>query len=294
MPKGSDFSPETRFIGAFVSESGNGKSAAAASGPKPYHQIDFDGRFDGVWGAFKENGGWLDDFDKVSFERYYPADGVDGFLKWLKQSKQQVSTMSFPYIKGLLELASMTKLVWALRQQAYKNLGGHVMAGELIMPGISDYKVEINGINQIYDELLALRCHLVFSCHILPKWGKPKPVYNSQGVQTNQYAPNEVTGEKLNLRDDVAEGFKSGFSNIFRFDRDVINGKLAFFVEFANADYAKNAYGIPPGKFDITNQAFWPFFQNLIQRRKNGEDLTKLQYKLRNDTTGMFGPIGDK
>jgi len=288
MPRGSDYSPETRFIGAFVSESGSGKSAAAASGPKPYHQIDFDGRFDGVWGAFKENGGWLEGFDKVSFDRYYPTAGVDPLIKWLRQAKQQVATMSFPYSKGLIELASMTKLIAALRQQGYDNLGGHIKAGELMLPGVSDYKLEVNGINQIYEDLLALKCHLVFSCHIIPKWGRPKPVFNSQGVITNQYAPNEVIGEKMLMRDEIGEAFKSGFSNIFKFERDVINNKLTFFVEFANADYAKNAFGIPPGKFDITNKPFWDYFQDLIQRRKRGEDLTKLQFRYTNES--LFKP----
>lgn len=280
MPKGSDFSPETRFIGAFVSESGNGKSAAAASMPKPYNQIDFDGRFDGVWGAFKCNGGWLQDFDQVYFDRYYPAEGVDPLIKWLRQAKQQVTAGTFRFKS--LELASMTKLVAAIRQQGFDTMGGHIKSGEILLPGISDYKLEVNAINSIYEDLLALKCHLVFSVHIIPKWGRPKPIYDRQGNITNQFAPNEVIGEKLLLRDEIGEAFKSGFSNIFKFDRDVINGEMKYFVEFANADYAKNAYGIPPGKFDVTGKNFWDFLQGIIKQKKDGIDLTKLTFKRTN------------
>jgi len=282
----NQFSPEERFIGAFVSESANGKSAGAASFPKPYLQIDFDGRFDGVWGAFKENGGYLEEGnDKVFFERFYPSEGIDKFIIWLRENKIKAANRQFPY--KTVELASMTKLVAAIKQQGLEKMGGHEIVGEVTLPGPKDYKLEINSINMIYEDLIALKCNIIFSVHIIQKWGKPKPIYDSRGNILNQYAPNEVIGEKLLLRDEVAEGFKSGFSNIFRFEREVINGKMFYFVEFANTDFAKNAFGIPPGKFDITGKPFHKFYIDLIEKKKAGVDLTTLQYRFKN--TSILG-----
>jgi|GEM_PF-4262937 len=275
MPKASDYAPEDRIIAMFVSESGDGKSAAAASFTKPFFQADFDGRFDGIWASLKENGGFLDGGDQIEFERFYPSKGIDPFTDWLRTAKQQANAKSFRF--KTVELASITKFVTAITRTGLDKMGGHDIVGPITLTGPRDYKLEVAAINLIYEDLMELKCNIIFSAHLCDKWGKPKPVYDTRGVQLNAYAPNEIQGEKILMRDQIGEAFKTGFSNIFKFDREVVSNEMHYFVEFADDNIAKNAFGFPPGQFDITNQPFFPFLQDLIQKKRNKVDLRTLQ-----------------
>src|SRR5688572_5418237 len=59
MPTAADYNPANKIVALFIGRSKSGKSAAACSFPG-YFQWDFDNKFDGVWGALKANGGFLD------------------------------------------------------------------------------------------------------------------------------------------------------------------------------------------------------------------------------------------
>src|SRR5206468_3184836 len=92
----------------------------------------------------------------------------------------------------------------------------------------------------------------------------------------DEYKPNIIIGEKLNLNDNLAASVLSEFDNVFRFERKIVNGKEKFFVQFSS-EVAGNSYGIPPGEFDITDQEFYPYFQKLIEATKTTREFSKLK-----------------
>lgn len=252
MPDLKDYSPSDKFIALHISRSGDGKSAAAASYPKPYHQFDIDGRFDGVWAAVKPQG-FLEP-DNISFKRYYTKHGYEPLQAEFIKLETAITAGNFPY--KTIEIASVTTLVQCLINSSHKSQSGNIIAG-LRMSGPSDFNFEVTGLKQIIDYLHILPCNVIVSGHIIDKWGKPK------GPKGSEYAPNIVVGDKICLRDQTGEFLLSCFSNVFLFSREVESGVMHYFVEFAT-DTAKNVFGIPPGRFDITGKAFYPFLMGLI------------------------------
>ena len=55
MPRATNLTPESRFMGLFIGPSGCGKTVAECSFPGPIKVLDFDGRIRGILGA-----AWLD------------------------------------------------------------------------------------------------------------------------------------------------------------------------------------------------------------------------------------------
>lgn len=259
MPKLEDYKPDARIFALFISRSKHGKSCAAASFPKPYHQWDFDDRFDGVVGAVKPFG-FLDP-NGISFERFFTQNGFEPFQKALDELDMKRITMQFPY--KTVELASLTSFMQALINSSHKLQSGKKI-GMLRMSGPGDFNFEVTGMRQLLDYLHILPCHVICSAHVIDKWGKPKT-----GKPGEEYAANEIIGEKLCLRDQPGEVITSCFSNVFRFEKEVDNNKEKYTVEFSS-DICGNTFGIPPGKFDITGKPFYPFLQNLIKEIKEG------------------------
>jgi len=259
-----DYSPETRIHALHISRSGDGKSAAAASYPRPFHQYDYDGRFDGVYGAVKPQG-FLEP-DGISFDRLYTKNGYEPFQNILDQLEMARITKQFPF--KTIELASITSFMQALIVSSHKLQGGK-MIGKLRMSGPGDFGFEVTGMKQLMDQLAIMPCNVIISAHVIDKWGKGK-IKNSQGVlERDVYGPNEVIGEKINLRDQPGEVLLSLFSNVFRFSREVEGNKMKYYVDFAS-DVAKNAFGIPPGLHDITGKPFYPYLQDLIKKLRSG------------------------
>lgn len=261
--KAEDYSPEERIFCLACSRSGDGKSVAAASFPRKYMQYDFDGRFDGVWAALKPRG-FLDP-EGIEFKRFYPRKGWESFQQELDLLEKYLIAGQFPY--KTIEIASITTLDGALINSSH-NLQGGRMLGKLRMSGPADFNFETHGIKQVIEFLQMFPCHVIVSAHIIDKWGKPRP-RAGQDIESTQYAANEVIGEKICLRDQPGEVLLSCFSNVFRFSREVVDGQLKFYVDFAS-DVAKNAFGIPPGLHDITGKPFYPYLQELIKKIKDG------------------------
>lgn len=259
MPTLESYLPETRIFALHISRSGDGKSAAAASYPRPFHEIDYDGRFDGVWAAVKPQG-FLEP-EGITYDRLYTKDGYEPMQDFL--DKLEVARMNGRLPFKTIELASMTSFMQALITSSHKLQKGK-MIGKLRMSGPGDFNFEVTGMKQLVDQLSSLPCHVVVSAHIIDKWGKPKT-----GKAGEEFAQNEVVGEKLNLRDQPGEVLLSMFSNVFRFSREVQGNTMKYYVDFAS-DTAKNAFGIPPGLHDITGKAFYPYLQDLIQKIRSG------------------------
>ena len=273
MPKIEDYKPEDKIVALHISRSGHGKSAAAASYPKPFHEYDFDGRFDGIAGACKSpiGTGFLDP-EGISFDRFYTKPGFEPFDQELEQLQMlHVQNGRFKY--KTIELASITSFVQALINSSHKLQTGK-MIGRLRMSGPGDFNFEITGIKQLMDYFYGFPCHIIVSAHIIDKYGKGTIIDPKTGVsEKDTYGSNVIVGEKLNLRDNVGETLLSCFSNVFRFEKEIDRDNNAqFYVEF-NTDIAKNAFGIPPGRFNITGKPFYPFLQDLIQKIRKGEDV---------------------
>jgi len=272
MPKIEDYKPEDKIVALFLSRSKDGKSVAAASFPRPYHQFDFDGRFDGVAGACKPpvGTGFLDSED-ISFTRMYTHKGFEPFDDEL-QNLQMMHVQNGRFKYKTIEIASATSFVQALINSSHKLQKGK-MIGRLRMSGPGDFNFEVTGMKQLMDYLYGFPCHIIMSAHIIDKYGKGTIINEDGHSAKDTFGANEVVGEKVNLRDNVGEMLLSCFSNVFRFSREVDrDNAMQYYVEFAT-DVAGNSFGIPPGRFNITNKPFYPFLQDLIQKIRKGEDI---------------------
>ncbi len=263
MPNIDQYKPEERIFALFISRSKHGKSSAAASFPKPYYQMDIDGRFDGVAGSIAPPYGQgfiqIASPSDVSFDRYYTKAGFGPIQK--KLDDWDMERISRQFNKKTIEIASLTTLVQAMTNSSHELQKGK-MIGQLRMSGPGDFGFEVQAFKQFLDYLAILPCNVICSAHIIQKWGKPKDA-------DNEYAANEVIGEKLCLRDQPGEVILSCFSNVYRFDKEIVDDKARFTVEF-NSEICGNSFGIPPGKFDITGKPFYPFLQDLIKSIKDG------------------------
>lgn len=260
MPTLENFTPNPRIFALHVSRSGDGKSDAAASYPGPFHQIDYDGRHDSLLSKVIPRGPL--DPKNVSFERFYTKNGYEPLQDHLDRLEMLRISRQFPY--GTIELASATSFMQALITSSHKLQKGK-MIGKLRMSGPGDFNFEVTGMKQLIDQLDILPCNVIVSAHVIDRWGKP----DTGNPDKDQYAANEVIGEKINLRDQPGEVLLSLFSNVFRFSRKVIGGNMNYFVNFAT-DMAKNSFGIPPGEHNITGKQFYPYLQDLIKSIRDG------------------------
>lgn len=260
MPTLENLSLNPRIFALHVSRSGDGKSDAAASYPGPFHQLDFDGRHESLLSKVQPRGP-LSPKD-VSFDRFYIKNGYEPLQDKLDTFEALRMSRQFPY--GTVELASVTSFMRALIVSSHKLQKGK-MVGKLRMSGPGDFNFEVTGLAQLIDQLDILPCNVVVSAHVIDKWGKP----NTGHPEKDMYAANEITGEKINLRDQPGEVLLSLFSNVFRFSRKPVGNTMKYYVNFAT-DMAKNSYGIPPGEHDITGKQFYPFLQDLIKQIREG------------------------
>ncbi len=258
MPLASQYKSDERIFALFVARSGDGKSTAAASFPPKLIDLDFDYRFAGIDQAIRQ--GIIKD-DGIEFQQFNPRAGWEPVDKWLTQMEQYrieyQRTGSFPYKTIVIDsLGSMCRL---LVVASHKLQTGRTL-GNLRISGPADFNFEASGTHQIFDFLRTFPCNIICSAHIIDKYGKPKG-------DGGEYAQSVITGEKLSVRDNLGENVLSYFDNVFRFEREILSGKTKYTVNFAT-DIAKNAFGIPPGEYDITGKAFYPFLQDLIKQHK--------------------------
>lgn len=271
MPDINEYKDEQRIFALFCATSKSGKSTAAASFPKPYHQADFDLRFAGVKGAVDQG---IIDGKGISYTQFNPTRGLPALEKHLTDLENYYVIGQFPYKS--YEIASLTNLARLLVLASHGLQGGKTLGG-LRISGPADFNFESSGTHQVFDKLRTFPCHIIVSAHIVPKWGK------SKGAP--EYAPQEVIGHRLSVRDNLGENVQTYFDNVFQFSREMRDEKLHYYVEFAN-DLAGNTWGIPPGKFEITNKPFYPFLQDLIRKIKEGK-LDEIKPKQEN--AALFG-----
>lgn len=266
MPSLDDYKPEKRFVGLFAGESGSGKSGAAASFEHPYHELDVDNRFGGIADMVAQH---IIKDRRLTYQQFDSMGGWEPVSREMKRLnalklayKLQPMMQPFPYKTiGLGSLGSLSRVVMALFYE--QATGQHVGSGKedslrLSHPG--DFRAENNGVNQVLDYLFAMPCNLIITCHTKEKWGKPRVLKDG-----DEYKPNEILGEKLNLTDNLAAGIVGRFDNVFNFRRRLEDKKIKYYCEFAS-EFAKNSFGIPPGDFEFTDKEFYPWFQELIKK----------------------------
>lgn len=260
-PRATDFKPDQRNFMLFAGESGDGKSAAAASFPKPLFNADFDSRFDGVSNCLKQ--GWLKDEDKIEYQQFSPMGGWLPVEKFFSQFDMDRMAGSFKYKTMQIDsLTSLARLVLNFSHTFQKgNKVGEDGKGIIRMSGPADFNLEQTGVHQFFDHIRSYPCNIIVTAHIVPRWGRIK-------TDENPFPQSEITGEKLSVRDNLGANVLSYFNNVFRFSREQVGSDMRYFVEFSSS-LAKNSFGIPPGRFDITKKEFWPFLGEIIERYKS-------------------------
>lgn len=257
----SQYKPEERIFAMHVGRSGDGKSVAAASYPGKYLNLDFDLRFGGIASAI--NQGLLNSND-IEYLQFSPRGGWDPVQKFLDQIEMDRATSSFKYKS--IEVASVTSLARLLLNYS-KSLTRGKSIGKLRVSGPSDYMLESQGTHDFFDYLRTFPCNIIVSAHIVDKWGKPEPEFDNNGNRTNEFSAQDIIGERLSIRDNLGENILTYFNNVFKFSREIIKNEMHYFVEFST-DLAKNEYGIPPGKHDITNKQFFSYLLEVIKKYK--------------------------
>lgn len=270
-----------RIFACFTGRSGSGKDCAGASFPKPYYMMDFDGRWRGVRHAIEA--GWLNNgsFDGLEFDEFLPSiSGFNTFENKLTELEMAHLTGRFPY--KTITISSVGALARLLIIKSHALQSGK-MIGKWRVSGPADFQFEVSGVHQVMDKLKTFPCNILVMGHVIDKWGKPrpKPGMSEKQAEALVYAPNEVVGSKLTLRDQLGETLLAYFDDVYQFDRDVINENLRYTVEFAN-DMAKNSYNLPAGNFTWTRKSFYDELQSWIKKIKSGEPL-------RESAKGIFG-----
>jgi len=247
--------PESKnFFGLFIGRSGDGKSVAEASFPKPALVFDFDFRVDGIIGGVAA--GCLKDIKDVEYKQYNTRteDGFNNFNNDLAMLETQRKSGSFPYKTIIVDsLFSMSR---TLIVASHALQGKGKMIGSLRISGPGDYGFEVSGMHQCFDFFRMMPCNLLCSAHVIDKYGKLD--------RSKEYSETGVIGEKLTVRDQLGESVQAYFSNVYRFSREVVNNKTRFYVEFST-DLAKNTIGVAAGRHDITGKNFYEYLQKLIK-----------------------------
>lgn len=254
-----------KLFAMFIGRSGSGKSAAAASLPKPMEELDFDLRANGIRNCIQQ--GWLkiEEGKDIVFKQFDPFKGYLQVEQYLNLKYVMVGAKQFNLAS--MDIGSLTSLVRLLDLTSLASVGAdgknnHLNIGGLTMTGPADYKFESAACHKIMDFLRVLPCHVTISAHIVNQYGK------APGAK-NDYAPSVIIGEKLTITANLGENILAMFNDVYKFSKEMINGTPHFFVEFSS-EIAKNTFNLPAGKFDVTQREFWPYFLELIEKSKLG------------------------
>jgi hypothetical protein len=263
MPKASDLTPETRFVGLFVGQSGSGKTVAAASFPSPIHINDFDGRIRGLLGA-----PWIDR-SKITYD-YFPPKS-DGLIPELNK---KLEVFSIQARTGQLDVKthitdSITNECYAFICQAISMTHGTdkdrkgKWIGPVSMAGPEDYGLESQAASDYMAFIKSIPIpNIIVSAHLIDKFGKP---LDFQGREMT-YAESIVVGEKLSIRDKIGVNIQTHFDHIFKFERETINGCDKYYVTFKGGIARTSYSGLPEGRWDITGKSFYEEMQNLLKK----------------------------
>lgn len=263
MPYVDELKPEKNLFALFVSRSGQGKTTAAASFPKPT-VMDFDGRIRGLI----QTQHLLT--DRIYFEQFLlPKAGWDVIYKFLDEVRNNC-IFNIKTVETLVpdSLTALTRLF--LFEGSELMQGGRKVSKTpkdsntgLRVFGPSDYNYESAATNQAFMIMRSLQqwINVICTAHIIPRYGKP-PIKDSYGNETdkdNVYADSIEIGEKLALRDKIEAEILIYFNEVYQFEKE--NNK--FYVNF-DSDLARSSLGLK-GRHDITNKNFYSFWKEQVE-----------------------------
>lgn len=254
MPLASQYKPEQRIFALLVGRSGDGKSVAAASFPRPLFNLDFDMRFGGVASAIRQ--GIILDTD-MEYQQFPPRSGIIELNKRLEQFEIERVSRHWKY--ATVQTDSLTNLARLFLNVSRAEQKGMVVAKHRLS-GPGDYKFESSATHDYFDFMRTFPCNILCTAHIVDRYGRPE-----NQPDEDRYQPAEIIGEKLVVRDNLGESVLTYFDNVWRFSREQKGNHIEYFVEFAT-DLAKNSFGIPPGKHNITNKNFYNYLMEVIKK----------------------------
>lgn len=271
----SELKPEDRFVGLFIGRSGSGKKSAAASFPHPIKYLDFDGRVRGINGS-----PWVE--QKGIDVDFFPPKGIAGQPSLVDRVNNICEMMMVEAQKGNLRyktviLGSLTGETNGMIQAAlgltHGKRSGPPQPGEsatkgkflgtLAMPGPEDYGYEAQGTYQLLSFLRTLpNINLIVTAHVVDRYGK---LTDSEGNILDPYSESVVIGEKLSVRDKIAENSLIYFDNIFRFSKIEVGTSIRHQVKF-RSDMARTIYPkLPNGEVDITGKDFHKYLMENVK-----------------------------
>lgn len=257
MPKAIDLQPDGIFRGMFVGKSGCGKTGAACSfvAKGPLEVWDFDGRIRGLLGS-----PWVKR-DQVTYESFPPKE--KGLITRLMNKVDAMQSMAITgqYPIKTLVLDSLTSETFAMLCQA-KPLTMQLMQAEnkgkkiagYTMTGPAEYGFEAD---TTYNLLASLRSvpglNLIVTAHVIDRYGKAD--------ENDPYSESVVIGEKLSVRDKIAENVQIYFDNVFRFDKRGDRHFVKFRGDLARTTFAD----LPKQEIDITEKNFYETMMGYIK-----------------------------
>lgn len=260
MPLAESIQPDDRTLALFIGSSGDGKSAAAYSFPKPMKVFDLDGRI---------RGGLVPWIDKKGIDyTYFPPKPQKGTTFEALNSQFAAIEVLIRTNQAHYETLVFDSLTWAandflldampITHAAAGNDERGKKIGTMNIGGPSDYQFQSTGIIQIIAYLKTLAIpNIIVTGHTVNKWGKRK---DASGKIIDPYGPSEITGKQLNLTDKLSESVPTPFDNVFEFDK-VDTGSSMKFVVSGEGQLARNTFGIPYGNHDITKTNFYEWLK---------------------------------
>lgn len=279
MPFTDELQLDKNIFALFISRSGEGKSTAAASFPKPFF-LDFDGRMKGI-----DNNKHLWKH-RVFYESILPGSdrGWDYLDEKLTAAKIDLKNRNYAFETIVLD--SLTAFTTTMLAEGAEELkGGRVVKKSawkgqgLRLPGGSDYVYESTATKQLFDalRLCSRYCHVIVTAHIVSTYGKPALRDSSGNIKKaadgeeiiNAYGENEVTGEQLAIRLKLCETAKLYFNEIYRFEKVTNPNGNEYTVDF-ESNIARSSLGLS-GKHDITGRNFYEFWKEEIAKLNRPE-----------------------
>lgn len=262
MPSCANLSPSRRFMGLFVGPKHSGKTSAACSFLRKGTQtrlkvLDGDGRINGILGC-----PWIEK-DRIDYD-YYPPRIAGNNKTFFERVNQDLEALLIEITNGksIYETyvgdsatAFCRNLVLDAIPLTHADGKGKKL-GTMNMAGPSDYGFESTGMDAYLSFLRSMPLNVILTAHVVDRFGKANP--------EDPYSESIVVGEKLSLRDKISANMSIYFDHIFRFDRQMVNRKERFTVEFIG-DIACTSYpNLIPGKHDITGRNFYEFLMEKV------------------------------
>lgn len=257
MPSCANLTTDSRFMALFVGSKHSGKTSAACSfmtkgGSRRIKVLDGDGRVKGILGC-----PWIDK-TRIDYD-YYPPRVAGNNKTFFERVNQDLEALLVEinsgkcayetYIGDSATAFCRNLILDAIPLTHAGNAGKKI--GTMNMAGPSDYGFESTGMDAYLSFLRSIPLNVILTAHTVDKYGKSNP--------DDPYSESIVVGEKLSLRDKIAENSSIYFDHIFKFSRKLVQGQEKFFVEFIG-DFACTSFpNLKPGLFDITGQDFHDF-----------------------------------